>query len=149
MIKTNIPNLGQSSQGSDSFTQLHMYPAWIVMTLSLGWRSTYWIQHLHIFKFFHYNVQITSFVCGLTPALMTLVRDNRVRGALRRTRTGDNLCLNLGQSSQFHPPPGPGSAQTAGSPSTAPARSLRSEINWAQQKNRQTCFCITQSLDAL
>lgn len=56
---------------------------------------------------------------------MTPEHDSRVRAARRRTQTEGSLCPSQARSSPLCPPPAPDSAQTAGSPSMAPGRSLR------------------------
>lgn len=61
---------------------------------------------------------------ALTPVLMTPEHDNREAEAQRRTQTQGSLSPGPPQSSLTSSPPAPGSAPTAGSPSTAPGRSL-------------------------
>lgn len=69
-------------------------------------------------------LQTTTDLCELTPVLMTPERESRVGEARRRTQTEDNLCPSPAQSSPSYFPPAPDSAQTGGSPSTAPGQSL-------------------------
>ncbi len=65
---------------------------------------------------------------------MTLEHGSRVRGARRKTRTEGSLCQSLPPSSLLHFPPASDSAQTARSPSTAPAQSLWREIHRGERK---------------
>lgn len=71
-------------------------------------------------------------VCGLTPVLATPVHESRAAEARRRTQTEDSLCLSPAQPCS---PPAPGSAQTGGSPSTAPGQSLWRQVQWGERKS--------------
>lgn len=55
---------------------------------------------------------------------MTPEHDSRVGEARRRTQIEGNLCPSPALLAPLRSPPAPDSAQTAGSPSTAPGQSL-------------------------